>query len=873
MSTEEDLEGWFYVDSKRERQGPFSVLDFKALADEGTIKHETLIWTGGYPSWVPAKELAGLVPEKAPTPSTPPPKKASALQPSPQEEERETNKPEPLPDEELKPRKGSFYFRYRIFGLLSSLFIGAVVGFGCFLAELSPLIGIGAFFLSAVFLFFAARAAYRKERYELNDSAVLCHRGSLVSDQSTEVEICNITHVVMKLPWLPHKLFGIGSLVIASAGSSQPVVLRSIREPKAVYERLITRMKRNGYQLEKEELLHEESPAIRGIFLDLSAIIAATLLALFFGSATIAGFHQTLAEEGLGWVVWVVFLLFSVVAVGYLVVHFLDMRKRTYRVFNDVVTYEEGFLTQVNAFIPSENIADAAVNRTFWDKLFNLYEVAVSCQGSSSEIKFSRLQNGVQLSGFIDQLVTEANQKPSPAELIAAQQSPNSDSNAHQIPTREEPDLVAPGEAWIADLKMHPIRTFLPLIVLLPIFPLWILAMIQAAIKLMGTSYTVREGAIGHSYRFLTTNDREFAYDKITGLVVKQNLWDRMLGTFTLRFWSIGSGQSLELAHVSRSMVDMDAILRQIGIPTTSDQVHEVPTQFGIGAWLRARCYRFFFASLVIAGLIITAIQTGENLLFVAAAVIPILGIIGFGYARAFYSRQTFSLQEHHIEATQGIITRHSYFTRYRNVKKNHVVQYPGGTEGSLQVFVAGEQIVGQQSKKKGQTKVTIPCSFTLGYLPKVIEQNRLFDDILSGRIEASPESVPLEPLPLITESKRGLGNSVFALICWSIILLPIALLLPLTLPLNIFAIKKWRYRVEAGRVVNSWGLLFKKQTSILLDRVDSLQQQQGPLNKMFKNGTISIMTAGSSKPDLIMPAAKSHQTVYQEIRKLSKKA
>ena len=315
-------------------------------------------------------------------------------------------------------------------------------------------------------------------------------------------------------------------------------------------------------------------------------------------------------------------------------------------------------------------------------------------------------------------------------------------------------------------------------------------------------------------------------------------------------------------------------MLRQIGIPTATIEVREVATPFSAWAWIRARCYHLLFALILMIGFVVAAVLTDENLFLLGIPIQLIFSFGKLGHAWLFYSKQKLSFQDHHIEATQGIITRHSYFARYRNVKKNVLTQYPGGKEGSLQIFVAGEQTVGQQleQKGKGKGKVAVPCSFTIGLVPDVFAHSQLLDDILSGRVELSADVQATEPLKVIAESKRGVGNSVFTTVLISTVLFPLLLLLPLTLPLRILAIKRWRYQVEAGRVVLLWGLLFKRRASILLDRVDSLQQQQGILNKMFKNGTVSIMTAGSSNPDLSLFAVKEYQTIYQEIRKLSQK-
>jgi hypothetical protein len=43
--------------------------------------------------------------------------------------------------------------------------------------------------------------------------------------------------------------------------------------------------------------------------------------------------------------------------------------------------------------------------------------------------------------------------------------------------------------------------------------------------------------------------------------------------------------------------------------------------------------------------------------------------------------------------------------------------------------------------------------------------------------------------------------------------------------------------------------------------------KSRGPLNKMFRNGTVSIMSAGSSKPDLVIVASPDYLKIYDAIR------
>ena len=145
-----------------------------------------------------------------------------------------------------------------------------------------------------------------------------------------------------------------------------------------------------------------------------------SMLVIFtFGVPTVWSLAEELDSAAGKSFVWSLAALGVFTLLAYLVLHFLDLSRRTYRVYNDVVVYEEGFLTRENAFIPYENIADAATKRSPFDQILNLYDVLVSCQGSSAEIKFRRLRRGMELSNAIDHLVVQARQKPAAATASA----------------------------------------------------------------------------------------------------------------------------------------------------------------------------------------------------------------------------------------------------------------------------------------------------------------------------------------------------------------------------------------------------------------------------------------------------------------------
>ena len=838
-------ENWYYVSGANERIGPVSIREIGSLVTQGIVTPKTLVWNPAQPEWIPAEKIRDLlIAEKTPE---------AESHPSP------ISRPALLPAQELKPRKASFIFPRLVATCIGAALLGAMISGILLSLELPAWFGILAFVAIVLLGLFSAQVAYRKERYQLQGTRLVCHRGGLFSDEATEFEIRNITHVKLKLPWLRYKLFGVGNVIVETAGTSKPMTMRAIRDPEAIYAEMRERMKSNGYDLSQRELLHEERPAFIGV---LGECVGLLVGAAFFFFVFIGGILSDAEITVEGGAVMSAFGVLFLAFLIFVILRFFDLMRRTYRVYNDIVVYEEGFLTRHNAFIPFENIADSNTKRTLIDQILGLYDVVISCQGSNSEIKFRRLKNGIHLSGAIDQLVSSAAKKPRPGKTIS-----EDSASKPKRPARVEPESVPAESMRMAEYRIHALRLLVPQMLLLPMFPLWVVAMLKSLILMSSTRYFVRSGSLRHSYKFLTVDDREFSYDKITGVVIRKNLWDKWFGTMTLKFWSIGSGKALEFAHVHCSQVDLPALMRQVGIPPGSQETIQVDARFGLFTWLRAQIGAAIAIAVVSAGVVTAAIMADEPLIHLILLSPALIVIIGLVYSKLYYSRQRLRFHEHHIEAEQGILAKSFYYVRYKNVKRITATRYPGGEEGRLKIYVAGEeQIQAQGAQAKGLT-VMKQCSFTSGMLPEATKTARLLDDILSGRTSPSPSASPAEPSETIAESPRSVGNALAALFLISILLFPLIVLLPITIPITIIRVKHWRYRIEDFRIVTNHGVLFRSETSVLLDRVDSLQQSQGLLNKIFRNGKVTIMTAGSSKPDLTLIDSPEYLRLYQEIR------
>ncbi|MEM6927477.1 MAG: PH domain-containing protein [Myxococcota bacterium] len=719
---------------------------------------------------------------------------------------------------------------------------------------------------------YGAFVAYRKERYEIHDDHLVAHRGGLLSDARAELDIRNVTHVRLRLPWLRHYFFRIGDVRVESAGSTQSeITFRAIREPEVIYERIQQQMRGNGFSLGRSEVLHEESPGPVGALTDLVQSGIGVVTSIAFLGFGLLGLIGGITEAGND----VAALLASVIGLGFGVgtvilslvgpiVRYLDLTRRTYTVYDDVVAYTEGFLTRDNAVIPFENIADANTNRTLIDQLLGLYDIKVSCQGSGSEVVFRRLSRGAELQSAIAALVARAGQTRREAVRARAADESTGATGAETRSRGRAPGPHAPvpaEDAWTATLQMQMARAQVPLLLLLPVFPAWVLAAVGMAVRAMYTTYTVGAHSMARTYAFIGASRQEFAYDKVTGVQVRKDPLDELFGTMTVQIWSIGAPQPLTLSHVVVDDVELPALLRQCGIATQS------PPRGQLRQSVRPRVW-------IIQNLVLVGLVTMMALLVVGLAVavdplwlgaLPVLAVVPAALALLASirtDRQTVTFHDEHFEVQTGILFRHHTYVRYDDIKKVESVRIPFTNQGVFKVYVAGERVLQQTNGQS--TGTSVPYSVSGLYIEDIATKVDAMDALMLGLIEPSQiEGTHAQDDDVISVSRPAFANEALVYALVSLVFPP----LWLALPLVIWRITVRRYFVETDRVRFRSGILFESVVSILFNRIDSLQQNQGPLGKIFGNGNVTILTAGSSAPDLSVANVPDYQEVYRTVR------
>lgn len=719
-----------------------------------------------------------------------------------------------------------------------------------------------------------AFTSFKKQRYEFGRRQVYFGDGNLFTDRNTELTYANVTHVSVIKPFIEYRLFGTGKILIESAGSKGPaVIVRSVDKPYEAFEQIRSLLAEETFSLTYSQLLSEKKPSPLAVMIQIiGTVLAAIGFAIFsIGVTTIASIVSDVPFI----LLMTLLPLAAVFGLIYLFAAYQDQLRRTYYVYGDVIHYSEGFLTRREAFIPAGNLANTRLTQSFIAKLLNLQDVVVSCQGQGSEISFANLRGGEAMQKAVNNLINRRESLKSDEKEKTPEVSAAAPKSAEQIKATFTAASTPKGEdAEAQDFSMNMKRAMAPVLPLVVFPPALALALIAQYIVAKRTVYRLTDGGVASYYTFLSTKNVEFSRDKITGLVISRNPFDRYFGTCTVSFWSIGSGAAVDFRHIPYDE-NLEKLMRAKAGIIEDEELETIRPEFSLLEFYKANLaeaafFDILFTASVIAGFI------WSPWFFLASAVLLVISIIVWIILYRRYRRASLRFGQHTTSVKIGVLFRKHFYARHDNIKDITLCKYPSSSLGTIQFNVAGERTV-----DNGQgSKTSLPNRFSIAYIPHIASdtqgKSNWLDQVLLHKpgkqcyaeITGANAAVPkVQKL-----SRPSLKNSLAIIIPPHIIIFPLIIILPFTILLRRFWLRRVHYIIEGDRIVKRSGVVYRKQTSILFTRLDYIKTGQDFLNKVFKNGNLYLYTSGSSKAELTLRNIPDHKSFYQELERYYQK-
>ena len=186
---------------------------------------------------------------------------------------------------------------------------------------------------------------------------------------------------------------------------------------------------------------------------------------------------------------------------------------------------------------------------------------------------------------------------------------------------------------------------------------------IQSKIQKDSTKYDIKKNSFSHKYKFMSLQEVEFSADKITQVVLVENLADRIFKTCDILFYSIGSNKTLKFKGIKKNQNLIDKILSKVAIHNDESICS-----------LNPKCEsKDFFYSLLPVHILATLIIIFA-MHFLTTLIISRLLYFLYLATQIYSSVSRLNLFGEYFSFHIGILTKYSYFARYENIKNTKVI-------------------------------------------------------------------------------------------------------------------------------------------------------------------------------------------------------
>lgn len=773
------------------------------------------------------------------------------------------------------------------------------------------------YFWALWFIFWLAHTwyniCYKKEEYIFDNNKIIYNYWNLFSDNSVEIKVDKITEVKMIMPFLENIFFKTWHILVSTAWSSTvKTIFSNLKKTPEVFEYIQEMMRQNWFHLKKDKLVQEAKPHTLWVLFELWGKVSWIFVFLiyfiiwFFSSDWKEDLREIWKNIDLNYLyiwIWVIIILLLIP----IILNFLDLKRRKYEVFTDSIFYTNWFLTKIYSFLPMEKVSDVDNHQGFFSKIFWLHDIIVSSEWSNNKVIFlnmvdweTLIKNIKYLKNTITLTEKEVEEKIEKKEEIVwfvdktdfAIDYDREFSAKYSINIfRELFNSVFYGLAIALFIFSFTFEfTFVLPIIILSIIAWFVKAITESKF----TEFILDKNTIEYKFEFLTKKHTAFTIDKVTWVIFSENIIDKIFKTCNVIFYSIGSNYPVVFRHIKKTENLEKDILSKIWISENND-FENIKVNFNLknyilqniknAIWFIIFLIFFWFISISVSAY--NDFFEGEknlNLFFgIFLAIVIIFPILKYFYNKILYSSRFYNhkIFKNFYSSKSGIIFQEKIYSLFKNIKWVTSTKYPFSTTWKISLEIAWDIVIETQNQKISTWWMKISWE----YLENIYDLQDKIDEILNRK--------ELDKT-LVEKSSQSIWNSIFNgililifIICWIVavnlwfieldseekifinsILIFIFIIFIFFTWITIWYIKSKFYNIEKDRIMLWYGIIYKSRKTILLDRVNFVEKNQGFWWKIFKNGIVNVYTVWSSVVDVNFVDSEDFNKLYDILKK-----
>jgi len=742
---------------------------------------------------------------------------------------------------------------------------------------------------------------YKKEKYTITDRKVIYKNWNLFTDNEVEISLDRVVQVKSILWFVQNLIFKTWNIQIKTAWSSDSTVyFRNISESLKIYEEIKDRMKKNGFNLKMDKLVQLEKPHWLAIVWEVFGKVLGWILFLAYLAYS---FYIWMKEEWfeyweMAWEYWdsvstgVIWFWTVVIVIIWVFALFkyLDLKQRQYKIFTDTITYNEWFLTKNHSFLPLEKVSDTENTQSFFSKIFGLHDVVVSSEWNNNKVNFKNMVNWEKMMANIKHLKDETILWEK--DLIEWEEKKENSLIWFKSTMEDALDYDKEYEDTFVISKW---KTLFPLLILLipPFTPAFFVIWIYSLIQIFATKFIISKSAIEKRFEFINTKHNSFSVEKITWVVIRESLIDKLFKTCSVKFWSIGNWSDITFKNIKKTPDLEEKILSKLWIKK-DNLTKNIESKLNFSDYIKSSIWTFIaISSLYIFSIIIwffiPEIEKSWVLIINTMILVLILFLVllRYFYTKFYYSpvRYINKVYSDCIESIQWFFIVSKKYSLFRNVKGTKSKKYPLTETGTLTFDIAWEQVQEQKwwrqngiiflinliSWKWNWSTIVVSNKISMKFIKNVFDTFEETETLLNKE-EVEKES--------IASSTQDIWNSIFVYVIilitisvwisfsWELIAFLVLIPLLIIIWVIIWSIKVRFYDYQKDRILFSSWIIYKQKHSILYKKFNYVEFNKWFVNKIFKNWNIKIYTLWSWSIDLLIKDIANYREVYELFKK-----
>ena len=715
-----------------------------------------------------------------------------------------------------------------------------------------------------------AQFACRRTRYELHEDHLLHHKQRVLFRATTQLPFKHITQVTLELPGIQYQIFRGGTLVVHEAGrSAQSLSLRCIAEPERIFAKLQSRLIAQGHGAHRRELIQEEGPPWGGVLLEVAEALTGWILILLAAVALPVIFYlegdYASVDEALGlfsqevfWSVGIALGIFLAAMMVSTLVILVDKKTRTMRLWDDAVELEQGWIHRRRQIAAVTKISDIHRKGSVFQRYLGLRDLQVSPKGLTGTIVLRSMANFRPFQERLETILSGADGEPDEPLTEQAAPAPADDtsvSDGAKTPRWREEFRVVPLRQILASLMATlPVLTVLGAVSLLMILAISetslsslivsiggpLLAALSALLVVAAPglhalytcralTYSLEPEKVCATWNFLSEKSVEFSVDKLTAIRVRRDLFDRLLGTVSVTFDSIGEFQPIRLRHLPDTPAVEELIRRYTGGMLGEPEEIYRPMVSVAGLLIGRLLQLFWLSLLAIAGAVIAVAMGAILPLILGVSAFLFFTVAALAVDWLAQRRSRLELHHDHLRAHRGWLVRDEIWVPYHQARVVRVVHYPLIDRGRLIV-------------QAGHGGCSMDHLSNLEQLQDSLD-GRLYQWPLKDRRET--DEIDTDEIATWQPERANALLVAFLVTVFSCVGLPLLALAPLYLLWNRAYYARASSTLEADRLIVRRGLIWPSRSTMLLNRIDQVVVARTPVEYLFNNGHVVAYAVG----------------------------